>query len=303
MRSTKYGLGLAVAAACMAFGVSTASAATEKVLPGDIDGADWSSADTRNGGTWAFTAGPATPPVGEGSLKLSTPGGTNAPFPGGDKVQILTDRYDNTQLSDITDIGYSAYRYGNAQGSVVAMAALNIRVSTDGDNTADAYMVFEPYEQPSAPASIPQRVWTDWDAYNGGNAEWWFSNGAGGCGQATPCTLTQINTTFPDAKVREGTSCGPANAFTPCPGSLGFNQGSNNPGTTTNVDDLYVSVSGAETRFDFEQQTGPAGNNGTTAPTAPTAPTGPTAQLVRPALRVLPAPTASRAPRASRPRR
>ena len=44
----------------------------------------------------------------------------------------------------------------------------------------------------------------------------------------------------------------PVASTAPCPGSLGLNQGSGNPGVISNADALYVSVSGDKTTFDFE---------------------------------------------------
>ena len=49
-----------------------------------------------------------------------------------------------------------------------------------------------------------------------------------------------------------GRNCGPGGIKTPCPGSLGLNQGSFNSGTISNADALYVSVGGNKTTYDFE---------------------------------------------------
>ena len=96
-------------------------------------------------------------------------------------------------------------------------------------------------------------MWQNWDAYRGGAAKWWISTGAGGCGQATPCTWNTIMAAFPAAAVREGASCGNATFPKPvCPGSLGLNQGSSNAGVVSNADALYVTVGGNTTTFNFE---------------------------------------------------
>jgi hypothetical protein len=57
---------------------------------------------------------------------------------------------------------------------------------------------------------------------------------------------------FPNATIEEGPNCGPGGTKVPCPGSLGFNQGSGNSGIVSNVDALYVNVNGNTSTFDFE---------------------------------------------------
>jgi hypothetical protein len=234
--------------ALMFAGVATAGAATVKVTAADL-GTDWHTADTRPPGTGTFEAGPATPPLGTGSFELRTPDNTA-------KVQLFTDDYDGTLLADIDGIGYSTYRDPESTGFEAGVAALNIRVDLDGNGTADAYMVYEPY-QDQGNAAVQTGVWQDWDAYRGGSAEWWLNTGAGGCGQATPCTWDDIVGLFPNASVQEAPNCGPGGVKVPCPGSLGVNQGSFNAGIVSNVDALYVSVNGAETTYDFDVPVGP----------------------------------------------
>ena len=69
-------------------------------------------------------------------------------------------------------------------------------------------MVYEPY-QDQGNAAVQTGVWQDWDAYRGGAAKWWINTGAGGCGQATPCTWATIAGRFPNATIEEGVNCGP----------------------------------------------------------------------------------------------
>ncbi len=217
-------------------GVSSAYAATttEVVTPADL-GDGWYAADTRAPGTGTFEQGPGTPPLGTGSFQLSTI--TNP-----EKVQLLTDAYDGVELADIDGIGYSTYRDPASTGFIAGVSALNLRVDITGDGNPDVYMVYEPY-QDQGNAAVQTGVWQSWDAYRGGAAKWWINSGAGGCGQATPCTWSTIVATFPGASVEEGTNF---------PGSLGVNQGSFNSGIVSNADALYVSVDGDETVYDFE---------------------------------------------------
>jgi hypothetical protein len=241
-------LAVAVAGAVSMFGAAaTASAATVTVSEADVGGGDWFTADTRSPGTGVFEGGPATPPAGVGSFELRTP---TSPA----KVQLFTDLYAGTALADIDGIGYSTYRDPSSTGFVAGVVGLNIRVDLDGNGSSDAYMVYEPY-QDLGNAAVLTGVWQDWDAYRSGAAKWWINTGAPGCGQATPCTWSAIVSAFPNATVREGTSCGPgASPVSPCPGSLGVNQGSSNPGVVSNADALYVSVDGSSTTYDFESR-------------------------------------------------
>jgi hypothetical protein len=236
-----------LATAALGIGAGSAAAATTQVVTAAnlAPGGHWYTSDTRPPGTGTFENGPATPPAGTGSFELNTPDGTA-------KVQLFTDLYDGTRLDAIDGIGYSTYRDPSSTGFVAGVAALNLRVDLTGDGNPDAYMVYEPY-QDQGNAAVQTGVWQNWDAYNGGTAKWWISTGAGGCGQATPCTWNTIVATFPNAAIEEGVNCGPGGVKVPCPGSLGLNQGSGNPGIISNGDAIYVSVNGAKTTFDLER--------------------------------------------------
>lgn len=248
MRKLVLGAALLMGAASIAgFGTATATTQTTVVVtPADM-GNHWFAADTRAPGTGTFEVGPASPPAGIGSFELNTPVGPPA-NPGQAKVQLFTDLYNGVKLIDIDGIGYSTYRSAAAPASP-AVAALNIRVDVDGNGSADAYMVYEPYQDGGV---VADNVWQSWDAYRGGNARWWINTGAAGCGQSTPCTWAAIVSAFPNATVREAANCGPGGVTAPCPGSLGVNQGSYNAGTISNADALYVSVGGNQTTYDFE---------------------------------------------------
>ena len=212
-------------------------------------GGHWYTADTRGTGTGTFEEGPEEPPLGTGSFQLSTPDSSA-------KVQLFTDLYDGVKLANIDGIGYSTYK----ETVGVAMAALNIRVSLDGDAAPDGYLVYEPYQDLGNNAVLTGE-WQDWDAYRAGQAKWWVSsipnqtnNVTNPCSQALPCTWSYLVSQYPNASVQEGTSCGNATFPKPiCPGSLGVNQGSGNAGAVSNADALYVSIIGQPTTFfDFE---------------------------------------------------
>ncbi len=238
-------LGIAVSLLVGA-GTSAAQAAdtTVVVRAADVPAGHWYTGDTRPPGTGTFENGPLAPPLGTGSFELRT-------ISNPEKVQLLTDEYDGTPLAGIDGIGYSTYRDPASTGFVAGVSALNLRIATTGGSQPDAYLVYEPYQDLGNDA-VQLGVWQDWDAYRGGSAKWWINTGAGGCGQNTPCTWNAILAAFPQATIREGANCGPGGIKTPCPGSLGLNQGSFNSGTISNADALYVSVGGNKTTYDFE---------------------------------------------------
>jgi hypothetical protein len=235
----------ALTACALIPGVANAANTTEVVTPADL-GTGWYTSDTRPPGTGTFENGPATPPLGTGSFELNTP-------TTGSKVQLFTDAYNGVALSTITGIGYSSYRDtgGAPDSGGVAMVAINMRVDLDGNGTTDAYMIYEPYQDLGTTAVV-DNVWQNWDAYRGGAAKWWLNTGAGGCGQATPCTWSAILGLFGSATIREAPNCGPGGVVVPCPGSLGFNQGSGNTNTLSSGDALYVSIGSDTTTYDFE---------------------------------------------------
>ena len=224
MRSNKYGLGLAIAAACMAFGAGTGLGGHRhrRCCPATSTAGMVVGRHPRNGATWASRP-VRRHPLGEGSLELPRRvAPTWRPAPGGDKVQILTNRYDGTAAER-----HRRHRLlglplpGNAQGSPVAMAALNIRVGTDCRQPATPTWCTSPTtsrgRRRDAPARL-DRTGTPTTAAtpSGGSAtgSWllarqrrarWLRSGR--------CCRRRTS--------QESTTCGPANAFTPCPGHSG----------------------------------------------------------------------------------
>src|SRR3954469_19155271 len=110
MRKTLTGVALA-AASVLCMGVDTASAASTTQVVREADVArqpentpplkNW-VIYTRNAGNAAFRTGPATPPLGSGSLESTTP--TAA-----DKVTTFNFDHVGTALSAVDAMGYSTY--------------------------------------------------------------------------------------------------------------------------------------------------------------------------------------------------
>src|SRR3954470_12347610 len=99
-----------VTSAVIGGGIATAGAATVTVGEGDVARQPENTPPTRNwviynrnAGNATFVTGPASPPLGIGSLQLNTPTGA-------DKIQAFNYEHIGTQLSAIDAMGYSTYR-------------------------------------------------------------------------------------------------------------------------------------------------------------------------------------------------
>jgi len=188
----------------------------------------------RNAATGTAVAGPATPPIGQGSFELNTPTGA-------DKGTLFNFQHVGTQLSDIDKIGYSTYRVA---GNLQQVAALNIQVDVNGDAPGGfTTLVFEPVYNTNQGAVVSGQ-WQAWDAFNGGNAIWWSSNPIPGApNRDTFVSWNTIVANNPDAVIV---------------GGFGINQGSGNPALTTAVDALSIGYAGSCFTYNFEQFETPA---------------------------------------------
>jgi hypothetical protein len=189
---------------------------------------------TRNAGDGAFVQGPATAPLGVGSLQFTTPTGA-------DKVFLFNYDYAGTALADIDAISYATYR---TSGSLQQDTALNIEVDYNG--AADGgftTLVFEPVYNTDQ-GSVVSGQWQTWDAYNGGQGRWWSTKGIPGvCAFDCFVAWDSIIANNPDAVIG---------------GGFGVNQGSGNPGLIAATDALTLGVNAATVVYDFEPLISPS---------------------------------------------
>ncbi|SEP22682.1 hypothetical protein [Trujillonella endophytica] len=208
---------------------------------------EWHTADTRPDGslTWTEEYGGA---LGNGAVLLDTPSNPA-------KVQLLTDAHDDTRLADITALGYATYVVEAPAGNP-GTPALNIRLDRDSDGVVDAYLVYEPYQDDFyGNGAVHPGVWQTWDAWHGGESEWW-SGQIGACPQDAPCSINELLDLYPDATIQED-STSLRSPSTPAGadfhGSIGFNQGSYNAGVVGAADALHIATrSGVDVTYDFE---------------------------------------------------
>jgi hypothetical protein len=208
------------------------TAAAVVVSPSSPNGWTFVNDVTNAKETGTFVTGPATPPLGTGSVQLATPTAADAHI-------IATQAYGGTTLSSITALTYSTYQAGPPSPLAIALE-FDIRYRT-ADPGYGGRLVYEPYQNGTVTVGSG---WHQWDAINAGLALWWASkqtgpNGTGGlCPQSAPCTWAAVKLAFPQATILPG-------------GNLLLKAGSNWAGFTGDADALIVGVSGSSTTYDF----------------------------------------------------
>jgi len=120
--------------------------------------------------------GPASPPLGTGSMRMFTgPGNPGCPTPGGGgKAWLSTYSHDNTLLSAITTFSYSTYVTTGQPGIA---PALNLYVDLDGNGSRDTTLVFEPVYVVAQQGPVQSGLWQTWDTLNGPG--WWYTTNFG----------------------------------------------------------------------------------------------------------------------------
>ncbi len=184
---------------------------------------------TRLGGNGAFVTGPGTPPIGVGSIALTTP--TPA-----DKVQLYNYDHRGTKIADVRSMSYSTYR---TTGSDQQVTSINIEVDYNGPGVSDGYttLVFEPVYNPIQ-GPVVSNQWQNWDAYKGGNAIWWSTRLINGvCARNCNVTWQMIVSSNPNATIV---------------GGFGLNQGSGGEALTASADALHLDTPNMSITYDFE---------------------------------------------------
>lgn len=211
---------------------------TTVVTEADMQG--WAFFEEVPEATGALVDGPASPPLGSGSARMT--------LDASGREILLNGAYAGTRFDDITSLAYATYRASADPGNNLAIA-IQFDVDYDLTDTNTAWqgrLVFEPYQTPGAGGTVVEDTWQTWDALDGA---WWASGapGSGPCGQATPCSWAEILTLYPDAGVRVGTTF---------PGFVNLKAGGPAPGFDGNVDAFSIGVneggSITTTTFDFE---------------------------------------------------
>lgn len=219
---------------------------TVVVRPADVavgnapqPGKTWYPADTRSEGSSALAAGLGTPPLGSGSLQMSTNCVLNSPGCGLAKAQLFTYEYFGTRLLDISALSFKAYRSSSSTNSLAQTIGLNLEVDFLGNGASFTTLVYEPTYQSGGVGALQLDTWQSWNAIAGGSDIWWSTKPIPGvCDFSCYVTWGAILAANPNAKIS---------------GGLGFNIGSGWVGTFAGAaDQLVVSVPGFSTTYDFE---------------------------------------------------
>jgi hypothetical protein len=173
-----------------------------------------------------FVTGPETPPLGTGSVQLSTPTGK--------KAAIADPAYDGLAIADLESLGYATYMQN---GSITGVVVPAIKLPVLYDNGTFTTLVFEPtYSENS---DVVANEWQTWDALSA-DARWWSSKALPNDICAFDCFVSwdDILDAIPNAAIT---------------GGLLIETGSGTPDAVGNVDALEING----TTYDFEPSVGP----------------------------------------------
>lgn len=237
-------LGLLIAGlALVCAGVALAATHTVKVTPKNFT-AIFDRGDNRPVSSYAFVNGPAKPPLGKGSLQLTTGDAAG-------KQQHLETQQQGLPIGDIDQMSYWTYRHAESTAPPVQVVGINMEVlgANAGTPTGYATFVYEPVY--NVPPPVADNTWQSWDAYRGGNAIWWSTRTISVAGVPVVCSPSDssplcVNKVYVPWSVLVAANPG-ATVL-----SYGVNQGSGSPGLIDNTDALSIGANGDRWVYDFE---------------------------------------------------
>jgi hypothetical protein len=207
-------------------------------------------------GSVSFVNGPATPPLGVGSVELKTGNGTA----GGDcSAEVRNSAYTGVTLASLTALSYWTYDVTN-NGQQFPYLELNINTTGTGTTPDDALFFEPPYQATGAggtdcahQAATTMNTWQKWDALGGC---WWNNLGNLNPGTGTG-TLVDYMATYPNATIVNSSTGG----------GVHFVVGFASPGDRFdgNVDAFTIN----STTYDFEPNSTPPSCPGGFAITTP----------------------------------
>gem|GEM_PF-1930954 len=221
---------VAVLVAVLGLGQSSGAGSSTVVVVSPADMQGWNFVlETGSTGTGQMVTGPASPPRGRGSARLTV--STIS-----DGMVLVRPGWNGVRLDQITKLEYSTYRTSGASALAISLQFVIDNDVTDGDDSFKGRLVFEPYYT----ETVLTGQWQTWNPMTQG--KWW---GTGSpinttCNINSPCTWTQVLGNFPNAGIH--------NVF----GAILFKAGSGWAGFDGNVDAFTIGVNYVETTYDFE---------------------------------------------------
>jgi hypothetical protein len=220
----------ALSAAVVVLGAVPAHAATTTVNSLSVNG--WfggNEGPSGSVGAVAFVPGPPTAPLGTGSVQLTVDANGRASFG--------TAAYKGTRLDKITALQYqvNVQSFGGAEAPTLQFDV--DYDSTDGITTYQGRLV----TYSATPLSI-----NSWYSVNALAGTWWATGAPGNahCTQATPCTMAQVLSLFPQAAIRNDAAQG---------GNVLFRLGGPVAGGgRVNVDAFQITTNTGSSIYDFE---------------------------------------------------
>ena len=240
-----------------------ATSGTVVVGPGNQTAAGWQTLQGIFGepgpdtGTQTYVFGPATPPLGQGSLEFKI--GSNNDW--SEAVGYTGLNGVGIGATSLSALSYSTYVQQSSNAASQDFFAILV-IDTNGDQTADDFLFFYPANQSGcsdgAPTqhTIAQNQWQQpWDARNGV----WVSafglcSAENFCGTANdPKTLTEYLACFPNARIINDDGGTPSDPSDDTPGLIiGYGGSTVSANFIGNLDNVKVGMSGMTTTFDFD---------------------------------------------------
>jgi len=170
--------------------------------------------------------GPATPPLGPGSLQLTV---TGTP----DHWSVYNYDHIGTPLSNITALGYSTYTDNGTTDPILQIEINPGNTSGTDKGVTYSTLNFEPYLQS---AGVTPNAWQTWDVLTG---KVWGTNLTGAT-EGAPLTWSNFLATYPNATIK---------------GGFGVNVGSGWSAMTGEADALIIGTAATTTTYIFEPGT------------------------------------------------
>lgn len=221
---------VAVLVAVLGLGQSSGAGSSTVVVVSPADMQGWNFVlETGSTGTGQMVTGPASPPRGRGSARLTVSAIA-------DGMVLVRRGWNGVRLDQITKLEYSTYRTSGASALAISLQFVIDDDVTDGDDSFKGRLVFEPYYT----ETVLTGQWQTWNPMTQG--KWWGTRSPINttCNIDRPCTWTEVLYHFPNAGIHNDS------------GAILFKAGSGWAGFDGNVDAFTIRVNDVETTYDFE---------------------------------------------------